>query len=90
MEKIKDTNAIKWIIKNKYKLAVVLILLIGCLVRLVNIENLPNGLNCDEASSGYEAYSIAETGVDRNGNGMPVFLVSWGSGQNALYTYIIN
>ncbi len=89
MEKIKDTNAIKWIIKNKYKLAVVLILLIGCLVRLVNIENLPNGLNCDEASSGYEAYSIAETGIDRNGNEMPVFLVSWGSGQNALYTYLL-
>lgn len=79
----------KWIRQNKYKIAIVLILLIGCLVRLVNIENLPNGLNCDEASSGYEAYSIAESGVDRNGNTMPVFLVSWGSGQNALYTYIL-
>lgn len=38
---------------------------------------------------GYEAYSILNYGIDRNGNVLPVFLVSWGSGQNALYTYIL-
>ena len=70
MDKIKDTKAIKFVVRNKYRIAVVILLLIGCLVRLVNIENLPNGLNCD-------------------GKTMPVFLVSWGSGQNALYTYIL-
>lgn len=65
------------------------ILLIGILVRVIGIGAMPNGLNCDEASAGYEAYSILNYGIDRNGNFLPVFLVAWGSGQNALLTYLI-
>ena len=49
---------------------------------------MPNALNGDEASSGYEAFSILKYGIDRNGNKLPVFLVAWGSGQNALLTYL--
>ena len=89
MNTIKNTKAINWIITNKFKMAVVIVLVIGCLVRLVAIDSLPDGLDCDEASSGYEAYAIGEYGIDRNGKEMPVFLVSWGSGQNALYTYLL-
>ncbi len=65
------------------------ILLIGSLVRLVAIERLPGGLNQDEASIGYEAYAIMNYGIDRNGNSLPVHLVAWASGQNALYAYLI-
>lgn len=75
--------------KNKYKILVCLILIIGFAVRLVGIQNHPNGMNVDETSSGYEAYSILNYGIDRNGKIMPVFLISWGSGQNALYSYMI-
>ena len=89
MDKIKNAKIINWIVTNKFKLAVVIVLVIGCLVRLINIDGLPDGLDCDEASSGYEAYAIGEYGIDRNGKEMPVFLVSWGSGQNALYTYLL-
>ena len=88
MDKIKNTKVINWIVTNKFKLTVVIVLVIGCLVRLINIDKLPDGLDCDEASSGYEAYAIGEYGIDRNGNPYPVHLVSWGSGQNALYSYI--
>ena len=66
---------------KKYKIIVFCFFVIGFSLRLVNIANFPNALNVDEASSGYEA--------DRNGNFMPVFLKAWGSGQNALYTYIL-
>lgn len=38
---------------------------------------------------GYEAFSIFNYGIDRNGNILPIFLESWGSGQNALYTYLV-
>ena len=86
---IKDKNLKSIIKENKYIIIIYSILMVGMLVRLVDIQNQPNGLNCDEASSGYEAYSIANYGIDRNGNSMPVFLLSWGSGQNALYTYMI-
>ncbi len=89
MDKIKNAKITNWIATNKFKLAVLIVLVIGCLVRLINIDGLPDGLDCDEASSGYEAYAIGEYGIDRNGKEMPVFLVSWGSGQNALYTYLL-
>ena len=74
---------------NKKTLFIYIVLIIGFLVRLIAIDKIPNGLNTDEASIGYEAYSVLNFGVDRNGKSIPVFLESWGSGQNALYMYII-
>ena len=93
-------NPIKESIKNKLKpshffkeyksdLVLVLFLLIGTIVRLYNIDRMTNALNVDEASRGYEAFSILKSGVDRSGRVLPVFLYSWGSGQNPLYSYIL-
>ena len=50
---------------HKYIL-IILIFLVGILIRIVGIENMPNALNCDEASAGYEAFSILNYGIDRN------------------------
>lgn len=74
---------------KKERYVIYIILVIGCIIRLINIQEIPNGLNADEASAGYEAYSILNWGIDRHGNKNPVFLVSWGSGQNVLYTYMM-
>lgn len=82
-------NIIKKIMKHKYYITIYLILFVGIMVRIVGISNFPNALNVDEASSGYEAFSILNYGIDRNGNSMPVFLEAWGSGQNALYSYLL-
>ena len=79
----------EWIKNNKKNIILCLILIVGCVVRLFSIDKYPQGLNVDEASSGYEAYSILNYGIDRNGNFIPTFLVAWGSGQNALYTYML-
>lgn len=79
----------EWIKKNKKNIILCLIFLLGFVVRLVAINQYPQGLNVDEASAGYEAYSILNYAMDRNGNRLPVFLVAWGSGQNALYSYIL-
>lgn len=76
--------------KEKILLEMVLIILIiGILIRIVGIADMPNALNCDEASAGYEAFSILNYGIDRNGNFMPAFLVAWGGGQNALLSYLM-
>lgn len=75
--------------KYKYEIMVCIILIIGFFVRIYGISEHPNGLNVDEASIGYEAYSIMNYGIDRNGKTYPVFLEAWGSGQNALYAYLI-
>lgn len=76
-------------IKNKLIIVETVTLFIGILIRLYGIQYFPNGLNVDEASAGYEAYSILNYGIDRHGNHLPIFLESWGGGQNALLTYLI-
>ncbi len=65
-----------------------LFLMIGCLTRVSFLDLLPGGLNQDEASSGYDAFSIMTYGIDRNGMSYPVHLIAWGSGQNAAYSYL--
>lgn len=74
-----------------YKEEVILffILIVGSLVRLVAIGQFPNALNVDEASSGYDAFSLMKHGVDRGGNSYPVYLYAWGSGQSVLYSYLM-
>lgn len=49
-----------------YKIAIIIIFIIGILVRTIGITKMPNAINCDEASSGYEAFSILNYGIDRN------------------------
>ncbi|MEK8211205.1 MULTISPECIES: glycosyltransferase family 39 protein [unclassified Paenibacillus] len=65
-----------------------LIFLLGAIVRVIYIGSIPPGLNQDEASIGYDAYAILHYGIDRNGVHLPIHLISWGSGQNALYAYL--
>ncbi|MFD0961259.1 ArnT family glycosyltransferase [Paenibacillus chungangensis] len=59
----------------------------GVLVRVFAWGSVPPGLNQDEASIGYDAYALLHYGIDRNGSFLPMHLVAWGSGQNALYAY---
>jgi hypothetical protein len=63
-------------------------LLLGAAVRLYALGRVPEGLNSDEASNGVDALSILQTGMDRWGDRMPIWFPAWGSGMNALYTYI--
>ncbi|MBE0670346.1 MAG: glycosyltransferase family 39 protein [Anaerolineales bacterium] len=65
------------------------ILAIGIFARIWDFGNTPPGLNPDEASIGVEAYYLYKFGMDRNGISYPVHLISWGSGQNVLYAYLI-
>lgn len=73
----------------KPHLLFILIFAVGIVARLWGFGNLPPGLNPDEASIGVEAYYLFNYGVDRNGMSYPVHLISWGSGQNSLYAYLI-
>ena len=58
----------------------VIFLLAGTFLRFYRIGLLPNGLQQDEASIGYEAYCLANFGTDRNGYPFPVYPITWGSG----------
>lgn len=78
----------KFFKKNKYYLIAFLILFIGSFVRLILLGKYPIGFNQDEASIGYETYSLITNGIDRHGMSYPVNFISWGSGQNVLYAYL--
>jgi len=66
----------------------ILIFLAGVFVRCYLLGSVPGGLNQDEASMGYDSYALLKYGIDRNGQHNPVHFIAWGSGQNALLSYI--
>jgi 4-amino-4-deoxy-L-arabinose transferase-like glycosyltransferase len=71
-----------------FSLCLIAILAVGFAVRLYRLGSLPAGLNQDEASEFYEAFSLLHWGIDRNGIFNPVQFISWGSGQNAAYAWL--
>lgn len=73
---------------DKYKIGFFALLLFGVFLRIFKFGVLPVGLNADEASIGYEAYSLLKTGADRWGIKLPPYFLSFGSGQNTLYAYL--
>ncbi len=74
--------------KKKFWIIFGCIAVIGIFVRTVAFTVVPGGLNQDEASMLYDAYSLLKFGVDRNGTSFPVYFEAWGDGQNALLTYL--
>lgn len=82
---IEDKEKLK---KSVFRGLLIAIFIVGVFVRVYSIDKMPNALNVDEASSGYDAFSIMKYGVDRNGNSYPVVLYAWGSGQSVLYSLI--
>lgn len=68
-----------------------LLFIIGAMLRLIGLGVFPSGsaLNQDEAFAGYEAWSLLHYGLDSHGYTLPVYLVAWGSGMNALETYLM-
>lgn len=66
-----------------------LFLLIGIGARVWRFGAVPVGMNQDEAFAAYEAYSLLRTGLDTSGYPFPVYLTAWGSGMNALESYLM-
>lgn len=89
MDKVHKFELKNWLTVHKWQLAAGVILIVGCLVRVVGITKYPVGFNQDEASVAYEAYAVTNYGIDRNGNSLPLHYVAWGSGQNAMYGWMI-
>src|SRR3989344_6380992 len=59
------------------------------ILRLIGLGSFPVGLNPDEASQGYSAYSILKTGNDEWGNRLPITSIkSFLDYKAPLYTYL--
>lgn len=68
----------------RISLPLLCILAVAIAVRVWKFGGVPPGLNQDEASTAYDAFSLLRFGIDRNGFPFPVVLVSWGSGMYSL------
>lgn len=77
------------VIKKLYnfKFLLCLILLLGFVIRVYSLNDVPGGFHADEAAFGYNAYSILQTGKDEDGNSFPIVLKSFGDYKGALYAY---
>lgn len=76
---------------HKHRISMLILVgltLLALLTRGAYLSIYPNGLNQDEAYAAYEAFSLLYYGMDSHGYHNPVYFVSWGSGMNALYSYV--
>lgn len=64
------------------------IFLLAFLLRFLGLGQYPVGLNPDEASFGYDAYSLLTTGKDQWGISWPLSLHSFGDYKLPLYSYL--
>lgn len=66
----------------------VVALFLAAALRLWNLGNIPPHLTPDEASLGYNAYSILKTGRDEYGQVLPIIFKSFGDYKPGLYVYL--
>lgn len=73
---------------NKKLFSLIFIVILGFLIRIWRIDIIPPGINRDEASIGYTAYSILKTGKDEYGTFLPLSIKSFGDWKLPLYVYL--
>ncbi len=61
---------------------------LGLILRVVGLSSHPAGFTPDEASFGYDAYSLIHTGADQWGHPWPLTFKSFGDYKLPLYTYL--
>src|SRR5579859_2783590 len=64
------------------------IIALGFALRIIGLSNHPAGFTPDEASFGYDAYSILKTGKDQWGHTLPLVFKSFGDDKLPVYTYL--
>lgn len=74
------------LLKPRYLLTLIVIL--GLFLRVFQLAENPVGLHGDEASIGYNAYSLLKTGRDQNGKFLPLSIDQFGDFRPAGYHYL--
>ncbi len=72
----------------KIKIALLVILSLAFALRIWAINIVPLGFTPDEASFGYDAFSILKTGKDQWGHTLPLVLESFGDFKLPVYSYL--
>lgn len=78
----------KFFRKNFFTVIFFLIILVSTFLRFWELGINPPSVDWDEASIGYNAYSILKTGADEYGNKFPLSIRSFDDYKPALYVYL--
>ncbi len=73
---------------KKIVIGLCLIFLIGVVLRFYLLGGIPNSLNWDEVSWGYNAYSVGITGKDEYGSLLPLSFKAFGDYKQPMYVYL--
>lgn len=74
-------------LEHYFWLTLILITLIGATLRFWQLGDIPIALNRDEASIGYNAYSLLKTGREEHGRAWPINVESFGDWKLPVYIY---
>lgn len=74
---------------NKRLIVLSLIILLAIFFRFYNLVGIPPSPTVDEASIGWNAYSILKTGADEYGTRFPVLLRAYDDWRPAVYVYMV-
>src|SRR3990172_7054787 len=64
------------------------IVLFSLFLRVYNLNSVPLGFHIDEASLGYNGYSLLLTGKDENNNKNPLYIDMFGDNRPSGYHYL--
>lgn len=73
--------------KRRHLIILVIILALGFFLRVYRLSDAPPSLGWDEASIGYDAWSITQTGQDQWGKSFPVIFKSFGEYKYPFHIY---
>jgi 4-amino-4-deoxy-L-arabinose transferase-like glycosyltransferase len=73
--------------REKTNILLCLIIVFTFLIRIWQLDKIPAGFFCDEASIGYNAYSILKFAKDEWGEKLPIFFKAFGEYKNPLDIY---
>jgi len=66
----------------------ILVFILATFLRFYNLSSFPVGFHQDEASLGYNGYSLMLTGKDDNGNKLPLYIDMFGDNRPSGYHYL--
>lgn len=82
-------RVVAWVRAHPWPVAFGAVAALVATLRLVGLDSAPPGLYSDEASIGYNAWSIAHYGVDEHGHRFPLYFEAFGEYKNPLYIYLL-
>lgn len=76
-------------INKKFLFLFIAIVVLSAILRFYKLAEIPPGVNRDEASIGYTAYSLLKTGRDEYGKVFPLSFQSFGDWKLPVYIYTV-